>query len=164
MATIAKLEADGALIKISGVLYPHELECREIYGVPRFVEWLDGELADLGSTWRIETSPREQVAAYIDEFVSGGWLEMTKRVRQINPVGEGVWELKTADVRIFGWFARRDCFIAVLGIPKQRLMDVKGLYDGALRQVVMTRERLDLDEPKFIASTDGHDVLSNCYS
>ena len=147
-----------------GDLAPHELECREIYGVPRFIKWLDNELRDLGSTWNIEVSPLEQVAACIDEFVSGGWLEMNKRVRQITPVGEGVWELKTADIRIFGWFARRDCFIAALGIPKQTLVDVRGLYDAALRQVVMIRNRLELDEPKFLASTESHDVLSNCYS
>lgn len=80
----------------------------------------------------------------------------------MRPVGNGVWELKTADLRLFGWFVQKDCFIVCDCDTTLRVKQMR-LYPGYRDQAVRFRERLDLDEPKFIAGDDPNDVVSDCY-
>jgi hypothetical protein len=75
---------------------------------------------------------------------------------------EGVWELKTADVRLFGWFHQFDCFVGVVIDLKYRVQEYK-LYSGYMGEVIRFRDNLDLDEPKFIPGGEPVNVVSNFY-
>jgi hypothetical protein len=75
-------------------------------------------------------------------------------------VGDGVWELKTADVRIFGWFPGRDQYIAVRVDQAWRVKE-SNLYAGYKGEVVRYRDALPLAGDKFVKGVDPNDVVSN---
>ena len=71
-----------------------------------------------------------------------------------------MWEIKTADVRVFGWFYRQDQFIALVGDEAWRVKEYK-LVRGYTDEVVKYREGLNLDEPKYVREKDPNYVVSN---
>ena len=81
-------------------------------------------------------------------------------VKPITHVSGGIWELKTSDLRIFGWFHAKDCFI---GYRAEHADFVKkhNLYYGLASEAARFRDQLDLDEPKFIPGDDPNVILSN---
>ena len=108
----------------------------------------------------ILTLSAEQLAQYVDDFAAGTVLAVNWHLRTLNHLGDGIWELKTPDLRVFGWFHVRDCFIAVSGQLTQTIKE-HNLYRGLANEAVHLRDRLDLDNPKFVAGTDPNDVVSN---
>ena len=164
MATLAELAgANGPLKKLDPVLDPDDPNAQEerlIYGSERFVTWVETRLPGLGSTWDIEVAPDQQVDALFEVYTSGEVLTYQWQFKSINPIGEGVWELKTADIRIFGWFHALDCFIAVVADTKQNILDHR-LYAGYRGTVDNYRNQLTLDEPKFVQGDDPNAVVSN---
>ena len=162
MATIAELVADGKLIRFDPQLDDGDQELRLLYMLPKFNNWLTVELPGLGSTWNIEESPAEQLDALLADYASGLALQFGTQFKWLRPVEKGIWELKTADIRVFGWFPKRDVFIAASADTAERLKTMTGLYRGYIDEAVRFRENLPLDEPKFIPGDDPHAVLSNC--
>jgi hypothetical protein len=122
--------------------------------------WMLNDLPGLVSDRQVEQSPAEQVDARLSVFCAGGIISYTEHLREIRPVKDGVWEIKTADIRIFGWFYARDCFVGHVGDTKYRIKQHQ-LYNGYCGEVVRFRNALNLDEPKFIAGSDPKNVISN---
>jgi hypothetical protein len=91
--------------------------------------------------------------------ISGELLEERRDLRPLLPFDSCVWELKTIDVRIFGWFPIRDAFVAVNGGMARKIKDAR-MYHGYREEVRTVRDRLDLDEPKSIEGSRVSDVLS----
>lgn len=162
MATLAELVADGSLVKLDPGLEQDELEFRVILMLPRAQEWIENVLPTLSSTWNIEVSPTEQLVGLVADFASGLELTPGEKFHPIRPTDRNVWELKTADLRIFGWFAKKDCFVCVSIENADRLKQMPGLYGGYRDEVVRYRDLLALDEPKCVQGVNIHDVLSNC--
>jgi hypothetical protein len=160
------LAASGAIHRIDPALDPDEQELRLIYGSNEVIAFLQNDLHGLPSFHGTETNPAQDLDALLAEFASGLPIEVSRQVkafqrRAFDVLQGGVWYLRTSDLRIFGWFPCRDCFIAVYA---DTFENVKGkeLYEGRRNQVIHFRNTLDLDEPKFIAGDDPHAVLSNC--
>lgn len=162
MATLLNLVEIGAVVRVDPVLGPKELEMRRIYLLPRAFEWISEVLPGADSSWDLENRPNEQLDALIYEFCSGVPLQIGRRFKALVHLGDGIWELKTADLRLFGWFTQKDCFVASDCDDAGRVKKV-GLYRGYCQQAVRLRDALDLDEPKFITGDDPDDVVSNCY-
>lgn len=160
MATPIELSVRGELRKIDPQLDPQTQEERLIYASGGLIEWLDQTLPSLASNWQIETPPMEQLDAFLEEYASGEPLVYKLRFNPINPIGDGIWELKTADLRIFGWFHKKDCFIGVSADMTWRIKEYK-LYAGYRNEAVNIRNNMDIDEPKFIPGDDPNDVVSN---
>lgn len=162
MATIVELVALGALVKVDPSLGWRELEMRCIYLLPRALKWLEEVLPVTDSNWNIEETPEEQFDTLVYEFCSGVSLPVGKRFKALIHRGEGLWELKTADLRLFGWFVYKNCFVVsdcdTAGTVKQ-----VGLYRGYCDQAEWLRNLLDLDEPKFITGDNPDDVISDWY-
>jgi hypothetical protein len=78
----------------------------------------------------------------------------------LRPAGDGVWELKTADLRVFGWFHAKDCFLGHCADTAERVKEHR-LYTGYVGEVVRFRDSLPLDEPKYIPGEDPDAVVSN---
>lgn len=162
MATLSKLDALGKLSRYDPDL-DHDEQCvRRIYFFPRAVTWFGNCLPVLGSTWQIEQTPLEQVVAALADFCLGRPLAVGHRFKALNHLGAGIWELKTADVRIFGWFAAKDCFVATDADLKRNVVS-RQMYRPYAEQAVRLREGLDLDEPKFISGEDPLNVVSDFY-
>ena len=160
MATLLELETTGELVRLDPELGPREMEDRRIFLLPRAREQIERDIAVLESTWQVEISPIEQLDALVHRFCTGQPLSINTQFRCLNHLGEGVWELKTGDLRLFGWFPLRDCFICCDCISAD-LVKVSDLYYGLCRQVAWYRDKLNLDDPKFLSGTDPNVVVSN---
>lgn len=162
MATLLDLRSRGELKKVDPDLGPREQEWRHIFALPRVEAWIADRLPGLESAWQIEERPIEQLDSLVYQFCSDEPLAYGHRFKPLTHLGDGVWELKTADLRLFGWFFRKDCYVCSDIDLKRHVVD-HGLVPGYVRQAVRFRECLELDEPKFIAGDDPNDVVSNCY-
>lgn len=160
MATLLELVASGDLAKFDPGLEPNELEHRVIYASRKFEAWVSHDLPKLTSEWEIESTPLEQLDALAEIYASGEALTYGHRFKVLKPALNGVWELKTFDLRIFGWFKERDCFIAVVADLAGHVKE-HSLYPKYRDEVVQFRAVLNLDQPKFIPGDDPNDVVSN---
>jgi hypothetical protein len=167
MATLAKLTEDGTVVRID-VELDGRLRWRELYaypleGSPNFlVCWLQNTLPNLESMGIGEDeTPVEQLYGLLDLYLTGEQLNLGDNYKPMHPHGDGVWELRTTDVRIFGWFPIRDHFVAVIADSTERVHQY-GLHSPYRREVVRFRNSLNLDEPKFVAGVTENDILSIC--
>src|ERR1700743_1077858 len=122
MTTIEELVEANAISRIQVEMHPRDQELRLLYGTPDFIAWL-GELAKGAEPERRlgEATAAEQADQLITTFLSGEPLVHMKQFRSIRAEKNAVWELKTPDVRIFGWFLRKDCFVAGFGNLADRI-------------------------------------------
>jgi hypothetical protein len=160
MATLLDLRNAGAFSKLDA-LERGVQEFREFYASPELRRWINGTLPGLQSSWNIELSPLEQFVALAEIFCGGERIAYGTQFKPLNFIMDGIWELKTPDLRIFGWFPRKDCFVGVVADDATRIKTYK-LYHGyanvTVRQFI---EALDLDNPKCILGDNPHDVVSN---
>jgi hypothetical protein len=96
-------------------------------------------------------APKEQVDNALFRWCAGRRIVYTTHFKDLQPHRDEVWEMKTPDIRIFGWLYRPLRFVAAFG-------DYADLYKGtgrtrsysdARERVKRMRAELDLDEPKF---------------
>ena len=102
-------------------------------------------------------TPHEQVEQIFFDFVIGRPLAYGVHYRKLDPLAAHTWELKTEDMRLFGWFAHKAHFVAVCGAPKKAIRKFKD-YAPFIRCVVQFRTTLDLDEPKAVTGVN-HDAI-----
>lgn len=159
MATIPNLCVQGALEKVTAGLSWKEQEERCIYLLPTAAQWMSTTLPGEASNWNLEITPIEQLAEFFVHFCAGRELMFERQVRPIHHISNGIWELKTADVRLFGWFPIKDHFICSDADTAWRIKEYN-LYGGYRDQAVHRRAELDLNDPKFIPGDDPNDVIS----
>ncbi len=162
MATLLDLERAAHLHKLDPALGPSEQEWRSIYVLPRLRQWMEDTLPTLESTWKVEESPAEQLDALVALFCSGETLAFGWQFKPLVHIRQGIWELKTADLRLFGWFHQKDCFVGVDADTKDRIKRLR-LYRPYCEQAVRFRDQLDLDAPKYVSGDDPHAVVSDLY-
>jgi hypothetical protein len=160
MATPLDL-VDHGITKLDPELESPQQELRLIYLGPKMVAWINDVLPSLESDRGIETSPLGQFDELVSVFCSGDTLTYDWQFKPLNYVQDGIWELKTADLRIFGWFPQKDCFVAVIADTKARILEHKLVTPYANVEVAPFRDRLELDEPKFIEGKDPHAVVTD---
>jgi len=160
MTTLIELDQAGELFKLDPLLEANEQEWRMIYISPHLRNWFEEALPGLISVWKVEISPLQQVDALVEEFCSGTTLCYGPQFKPIQHIEGGIWELKTPDVRIFGWFRVRDCFVGWRGEHAEHVKTYD-LYHGLAGETARFRDQLDLDEPKFIPGEDPNAVVSN---
>ncbi len=158
MATLDILTArtPPALHKINVPLDRNELEERLLYGLQDFTKWLEEDLPKL-SPGRLKAAetPKEQIDYRLYQWIVGKDITYTRMFNDLTPMQDEVWELKTADIRIFGWMYRPLIFIAVFGdyADLYKGPHAKKSYPDSRNKVVRARNALDLDEPKFARGT-----------
>jgi hypothetical protein len=161
MATPLDLDRAGVLFKYEPELEPDQRERRSLFASARLEAWITKELPRLESTWKIEVTPQEQLKEFLDgNFCPGETLTYAWQFKPLTHIRDGIWELKTADLRIFGWFWVRDTFIGWAGDLTDRIKRHR-LYYGYAGEAARSRDLLDLNLPKFIAGDDPHAVVSN---
>lgn len=153
MATILKLLAGNQLFNITVPLKRSEFQSRWVYALPTFVDWKSVELPKLqqGRLKATET-PEEQFDNILFKWITGKEIRYGAMFKDLSPIGDEVWELKTVDLRIFGWMFHKDKFVAVFGdyADNYKPPSRKASYNVAMAKVVSARKKLDLDQPKFI--------------
>jgi hypothetical protein len=160
MATIMHLEKIGVLAKLDAQLSYRQQEFRCFYASQKLVSWLQKELSDAVSQHNLDQTPSEQVDALLESYCSGKELIYEWTFRDIKPIGSGVWELKTADVRIFGWFHQKDVFVGVAAGFAWWIKQQKN-YGAYREEVLRFIEGLDLDEPKCLMGGVADGIISD---
>jgi len=148
-------------VKIEVPLGPGEgFPIRELYALPAVREWIEKVLPGLPTERNAQMSPQEELDDLLFNYISSeGTMKYGKMFKDLIPATDECWELKTWQLRIFGWFYRKDCFIAV---HPELTANVKRRSEGyrtAINKTKDARQRLPLDEPKFVGG-----VLSNVIS
>jgi len=161
MATLTEL-CDSGVLDIINPLEPDELPWRRVYGTTEFLGWLDQVLPTLGhNALYAELTPLEQVFAFFAEYASGDDFFSDRRFKKLNWTPDRyVWELKTEEVRIFGWAPQKDAFICCYGDAADRIK-VENSYGRYMAQTVYVRDNIALDEPKCVIGGVYSDVISN---
>jgi hypothetical protein len=160
MPTIADLVNNGAIVRIEVDLAPPAQPLRLLYGTPQFIEWLRGTLQGSQPSQLLgHSSPAEQIDDLFHSFLSGEQLIFTRQFRVVRSEENAVWELKTPDVRIFGWFVAKDCFVAVFGNWADTIKD-HNLYRGYRIAIRRLRRELGIDATLCVKGVSPDDVLS----
>ena len=159
MATLEYLIATGRLVKHEPDFDDDELPQRIVCFAPGFTTWLSRTLAKVEPLHGRHLTPHEQVEQILYEFAIGRPMAYSVDYRKLDPpVLAHVWELKTQDVRLFGWFAKRGHFVIVCGELKDNLPK-RSDYMPYIQKVISFRDVLDLDEPKALRGVTYNDIF-----
>jgi hypothetical protein len=131
---------------------------RRAFAFPHVTKWMEETLPLLKAEMEDGTmSPLQQMDDLLHDFGSGEDLSFWQRSHSMNPSEDGIWELKTTDLRLFGWFKTRGMFV-IANLDTAMRCKLYGLYAGYRGDCVRRRDALNLDPPKFM--TGGYrDVL-----
>ena len=158
--TFDSLLMEGVIVKVEVILGGSELPKRLLYGTVNFIDWLEMRISrQEASPVGADLSPVEQLDFLFYSFVSGRPLIYSRQFRAIRAERNAVWELKTVDFRIFGWFARRDCFVAVFGDWADHVKD-HDLYRGYRLEIRRLRRELGIGDDFCVAGVNPEDVIS----
>ncbi len=131
---------------------------RLLFLFQELADWIDGTLVYQPRIRGRDLTPLEQVEALFHDFVYIKDFTGVGHFVNIMPQGDGVYEMKTPDVRIFGWFYRTAQFVAHSGALKNDIKRTRAV-DRIRRDVVQARSRLNLDQPAFIRSSRIHELI-----
>jgi hypothetical protein len=155
MTTISDIESQGLLQRFRVQLYPNEYEERAMYITPNAQSWLQTTLPTLvTSIAEGKNAPDQQIDEFFHDFISGEKLICSnyRDLREITPLKREIWELKTPDIRIIGWFYTKKTFICTDIDSKNRIqVQLKqnniNLYDIYSLNAVRIRDSFNLSQP-----------------
>lgn len=157
MATLEHLADSDKVIRHEPDLEDDEFAERYAYFAPAFDVSLSA-LRAIGCLHGRKLTPYEQTERILYDYVIGVRLAYGSDYHPLDPLGFHTWELKTPDVRLFGWFPRRRHFIIVCWRLKDDLKPA-AKYASPIQEVVDFRNLLDLDEPKAVTGVRADEVL-----
>ena len=158
MATLEHLVAAGKLKKHDPDLENDELPVRYVYMTMEVSTWIATTLRSAKREQGRSITPFEQVEQRLYEFAIGRRMTYGSMYHPLDPIGHYVWELKTAHVRLIGWFPRKATFLVVCGCMKSDLLK-RADYTPHILRAVQFRTTLDLDHPKSVTGVSHNDVL-----
>ena len=156
-ATLMKLEQEDQLVKLDPDLPMGVLQYRSFYASQHLTYWIGETLVNVPRQYDEALEPIEQVDQLLQRFAEGKRLSYGREFKCLSPIGDCIWELKTKDVRIFGWFPIMDCFIGAAADDATRVKSLN-MYAPYRDEAVRFRTRLGLP---FLSGDDPHVVLSN---
>lgn len=140
---------------------------RHLYGPDDFIRTLEQVLsADEESSFGSDLRLPDQLDNLFEAFVSGRRLYHDREFHTLSPESESVWELKTPDLRVFGWFLKRDHF-ACMSLMKADAAKGAGefaghdaLYSHIRSYIVRRRQELGCQPKLCVIGSEPYDVVS----
>lgn len=160
MSTLIELAKAGHIEVFEPHLGIRQQPLRLLYARPKVWSWIAKNLADAESEYGSEISPLEQLDELLTAFCAGEKLAFERQIHPLHHWSMGIWELKTMEIRLFGWFPRMDVFLGA-EIDFATRVKVHGLYPGYRNQAMAFRNSLNLDPPKFLPGADPNGVATN---
>lgn len=147
MSTITEAASSGQIVKVT---MRGALEFRSIYALPKVIQWMRADLPNLESDGYVEgaLAPSQQLHQQIKAFVRGDSPDNWMIPKLLRPTEHGVWEMRTYDLRVFGWFYRKGTFIISSILPAAECKE-RDLYLASIQNAVKDREALELAPPPF---------------
>lgn len=132
---------------------------RKIYIGESAGRWINENLKELQPDGFYDGAlrPREQLVDVFRRFMIGEPINDLPP-KTLRPHKDGIHELRSHDLRVFGWFWRQAAFIAGSAASAKDLKDNSVTYFQCMEVCMTLRGRLDLDDPKFITG-DIDDIL-----
>ena len=125
---------------------------RKVYAYPECIDWM--RQVPKMTTGRVASdfTPQEQLVERLRQWMAGEPMEHGPMFHDMDPRTDDVWEMKTADLRIFGWMYKPREFIAVRGGYADDYKEPTKTknYADDRREVVRVRDALPLDGAKFV--------------
>lgn len=136
---------------------------REFWVTRDFLENFEADVKKLTVSDNESRTPEQQIWAKIVFFLEGKKMVYPFDFHALRPTGHGVWEIKTLDVRIFGWFPCRDLFIAHTMADANVLHDEKktDLWKPYIDCVANHIASLNTEKLSPVMGTETANVLSN---
>ncbi len=152
MATLYELETQGQVFRLTmRKIAPQK---REVWLFADVREWFGSVLPSLTSFYNDEQStPIQQAYTLLGSFLRGEELYESEDFWRMRPIEADVFELKSPDLRFFGWFAKPKVFLIAAADTFANTHE-HDLHDGYRNTVVYKRNNLDLDEPKVVAGAE----------
>lgn len=152
MATLTTLLDEKKLIRVVVPLTRKQFHERVFYAFPACANWMRNDVPKM-VTGRLQSdrTPLEQLHGRLREWIAGEELRLGTMFSRMEPHTDHVCELKTPDLRLFGWMYQPKKFIAVFGDyaddykPPTKTKN----YADAVRAVLKARDSLPLDGAKF---------------
>jgi hypothetical protein len=158
MSTLLQLADLGKLKKHDPELERDEFPDRHAYLSPEAHAWIEETLVHAARDRGHDLRPYEQVHLLLYEFVIGRPLVYDQQRKKLDPLTQHIWELKTEDVRLIGWFPRKKNFVVVCGRMKKELPKAN-LYKACIQHAIWFRDILDIDTPKSVTGVRYDDIL-----
>lgn len=97
--------------------------------------------------------PNDQLTLRLEGYVGDPAPPMApEQIKLVSTEAEGIFEFRTTDTRLVGWFAFKDVFIGVEAFLKADLGALGGMKVVKGR-VFAARASLDLDPPKHVGGS-----------
>jgi hypothetical protein len=152
MTTFDRLLQSKNLIRVTRQLPRGQFHERRFYAYPDCLEWMKSEVPQL-TTGRAQSAftPLEQLMERLRQWMAGDAMRYGPWFHDMTPKSDHVWELKTDDLRIFGWMYQPCAFIAVRGGQADDYKEPTKIknYADERREVIKARDTLPLDGKKF---------------
>jgi hypothetical protein len=139
MPTVVELARRGVIEAYEPELRHRQQANRLLYGRQRVWEWIETNLPQAVSEYGSEISPIEQLDDLFNAYCAGESLVFDRQIKPLHHWGDGVWELKTRELRLFGWFCACDVFIAC-SIDFATRVKQHNLYAGYRDEAIRFRE------------------------
>jgi hypothetical protein len=154
MATLTKLLEEKKIIRVQLRLGRGKFDERKLYAYPECLEWMKAAVPKM-VTGRVASdfTPAEQLIRRLTQWIVADLMAYNRMLKDMTPRSDEVWELKTPDLRIFGWMYRRREFIAVCGGYADDYKEPTKIrnYADDRRVVVTARNALCLNGEKFVS-------------
>jgi hypothetical protein len=134
--TLSDLLREGLIEPVSVLLGPRDQRFRSLYWTKGAFTWWQS-VSTLPS--RSLSSFPEQLNQAFADFIAG--RPMTGMTKCDPPRGEGIWRLKTPDLRLYGWAPSQNTLILASGELKQVLAKPGPPKDRDLGRVVVSTRR-----------------------
>ena len=158
MATLDYLLEKGFLVRHDASLEHDEQPVRYVYYPDGFRDWVSNVLQPAPRDRSRNLTPLEQVEQALFDFVIGRPVVYGWHCKKLMPRKHDVWELRTEDVRLFGWAPRKGSFIVVCGELKKRLKRAED-YTPFIEWTRTFRDNLDIESPKALTGDNPYDVF-----
>lgn len=159
MSTLEECVRANLLVKLGGNLRPHQQEHRLLVMGAEALKDMRERLPLMKTDGFIEgaDSPLNQAAALIHLFISGEDFDEPVP-HQMSPLGQGVWRLRTADLRFDGWFPQTNFFVIGAFDHKQETLR-PGRNAQMYQQVLDLRSSTKLLDGRFADQEDYRELV-----
>jgi hypothetical protein len=162
MATFEKILEDRILLPVKVRLGRGQFYDRKMYAYPGSLKWMR-EIVPTLVSGRLNSAqtPAQQLILRLQQWLSGAPINKGPMFQEMKyPKDNDVWELKTDDLRLFGWMHQPKIFIVAAHGYTDDYKDPTKIKDYAddVRAVMRSRDAFPLDHPKFVKG-DFYDLV-----
>lgn len=159
MSTLEECVKANLLVRLGGNLRAHQQAQRLLVMCAEALDDMKVRLPGMQADGHVDGAdrPLNQAAALFNLFVSGEPFD-DPVPHQMRPLGQGVWRLRTADLRFDGWFPVPNFFVIAAFDHKQETLK-PGRNDAMYKRVLAVRAGTDLNGGAFAMQEDYHDLV-----